>query len=157
MYETSCTCEILHRTPHVHCLKPWTGSRPWLIIFYFCFNLPLFFKPFGTQWFWALWLCMLDPAVTYCAPFEPEETVYSFLMFPFGQRPEKFLKARLFIQVRHKTLRGATAWSTDGQKKEEEEEKKKTSHMFWFFALDFGLLLCEASSSRVLFIYMNIL
>lgn len=34
------------------------------------------FLPFGTQWFWALYLCMLDPADTYCAPFKPEETVY---------------------------------------------------------------------------------
>lgn len=31
----------------------------------------------------------VDPAVTYCAPFKPEETVYSFLMFSFNLCPKK--------------------------------------------------------------------
>lgn len=109
-------------------------------------------------------MCMLDPAVTYCAPFKPEETVYSFLMFwvvffflTHVQKYDNFRQGAL-------NCTGGTRNSQGGkrphevqlfQKKRGEEETNK-QHIL-FFALDFGLLFCDANSGRVLFIYMNIL
>lgn len=83
------------------------------------------FLPFGTQWFWALYLCMLDPADTYCAPFKPEETVYRFF-FPFSlnitsdklnikKNFHLFIKVRYIIQRerQHELARGKNVISNN--------------------------------------------
>lgn len=57
MYKSSCTCEILHRTPLIHRVDFGPDRFPIVDTF----------LPFGTKWFWALYLCMLDPADTYRA------------------------------------------------------------------------------------------
>lgn len=108
---------------------------------------------------------MLDPCChILCAPFKPEQNcVQSFSSFLLTYVPKynHFFKARLFIQVGHKAVKGERPHEVQivqkkKQKKEEEEEKTSKRHVL-VFALDFGLLFCEANSSRVLFIYMNIL
>lgn len=94
----------------------------------------------------------VDPAVTYCAPFKPEETVYSFLMFSFDLCPKKkknssFLKMRLFIQVRYKTQREpqhevqTVKKTTTKKRRRKWKKKKKQATMFWFcFGLWFAVL-----------------
>ncbi len=109
MYETSCTCEILHRTPHVHCLN--SGL-----------DLPLklhhgYFLPFWTRWFWALYLRMMDPADTYCALFKPEETVYRFSIFFYHMSNSLNIWKSPFIYTSQiHNLEGTPAWTEKGKK-----------------------------------------
>lgn len=147
MYETSCTCEILHRTPHVHCLNSGLDYHSSCVMD--------IFLPFGTQWFWALYLCMLDPADTYCAPFEPEETVQVYSPFSFNIISDKLniwrKKKNLFIKVKHIIQR---------ERQHELARGKKCNKQQCFdfaYIFEIGLLFYEANSSSVLFIHMNIL
>lgn len=144
MYETSCTCEILHWTPHVHRLKLWTGSPTPAASWTF------FFLPFGTQWFWALYLCMLDPADTYCALFKPEETVYRFLMFlsTYVRKIQhlKKKKLHLFIQVRYKIQRER---QHEVERVKKEEKKKETSNNVLVLLTYRTLVCCSVKLTAV--------
>lgn len=97
--------------------SPRTSSKFWT-----GFPLQLhhwYFLPFGTQWFWALYLCMLDPAYTYCALFKPEETVYRFFSFLLTCcMSDKFNILRsLFIYTSQiHNLEGVLAWNREGKK-----------------------------------------
>lgn len=148
MYETSCTCEILHRTPHVHRLNSGLDYHSSCVMD--------IFLPFGTQWFWALYLCMLDPADTYCAPFEPEETVCRFFSpFSFNIISDKWniwRKKKTFIyKSQTHNPEGTSAWTSKGKK------CNKQQCFDFAYIFEIGLLFYEANSSSVLFIHMNIL
>lgn len=144
MYETSCTCEILHWTPHVHRLKLWTGSPTPAASWTF------FFLPFGTQWFWALYLCMLDPADTYCALFKPEETVYRFLMFlsTYVRKIQHLKKKKItFIYTGQiQNSEGTPAWSREGKKR---RKKKETSNNVLVLLTYRTLVCCSVKLTAV--------
>lgn len=73
MYESSCTRETLHRTPHIHRLNagPHHCSR--------CI-MDLYFYPVGHKGF-ELYTCACWTRLTDCALFWPEQTVHRFSLF----------------------------------------------------------------------------
>lgn len=142
MYETSCTCEILHWTPHVHRLKLWTGS---LI-------------PAASWTFFTIWDTMVlsfipvhvGPCWHILCSIQTRRNCVQVLIFlsTFVRKIQHLKKKIQFIytgQIRSSD--GTPAWSREGEKK-----KRVVLVLLTYLTL----VCCSMKlTAVVLFIHMN--
>lgn len=123
MYETSCTCEILHRAPHVHRVNFGLDDHSSCIntFFYLYFCLSFFsVHHLGHNGFELYtYLCMLDSADTYCT-LKPEETVYrlffGFFYISFNIMSDNMKHLKHYIYSSQTQSRGCGSMDQRGRK-----------------------------------------
>lgn len=142
MYETSCTCEILHWTPHIHRLKLWTGSLIPAASWTFFYHL-------GHNGF-ELYTCACWTLLTHTVLRSNQKKLCTGVNISFNIRPKnstfKKKKIQFIYTGQIQSSEGTPAWSRGGE--------KKRNVLFWFaYISDFGLLFYEANSSSVIYSY----
>lgn len=142
MYETSCTCEILHWTPHVHRLKLWIGSL-------FPAASWTFFYHLGHNGF-ELYTCACWTLLTHTVLRSNQKKLCTGVNISFNIRPKNstFLKEfHLFILVRYKVQM---------EQQHEVERVKKKKRVVLVLLTYLTLVCCSMKlTAVVLFIHMN--
>lgn len=145
MYETSCTCEILHWTPHVHRLKLWTGSptpaASWTFFFFTIWDtMVLSFIPVHVGPCWHI-LCSVQTRRNCVQVFN-----VSFNICPKNSTFKKKKKITFIYTGQIQNSEGTPAWSREGKKR---RKKKETSNNVLVLLTYRTLVCCSVKLTAV--------